>query len=245
VATLPAYAPATDTTQSLEWRVRSYFAVNCSQCHQPGGPASGNWDARSTVELDSAQIINGVLLNNYGDTANRFVVPGDATHSIALKRLNGIPSRMPPVGSNVIDQGAIDLITQWLNGPLPSRQSFAQWQVAQFGNPLPAQSGPDDDPDGDGIRNRAEFLAGTNPKAGDPAPLRISRSGSQLRFEANLPANRSMVIETSPTLAADSWTPWNVPGNAPSFPAAAGTRTLEAPQPGAARQFFRARIASP
>ena len=246
VNTLPAYAPAADSTQSLEWRVRSYFAVNCSQCHQPGGPASGNWDARSTVEMDSAALINGPLLNNYGDTANRFVVPGDATHSIALKRLNGIPSRMPPVGSNVVDQGAIDLITAWLTNDLPTRQSFSQWQVAKFGDPVPAQAGPTEDPDGDGINNRTEFLAGTPPLAPATAPLlRIQRNGGQLQFDYNLPANRSMVIETSPSLAAGSWVPWNVAGNTPRFPATGGPKTFAAPQPGAALQFFRARISTP
>ena len=43
---LPAFAKATETTQSLEWRIRSYFAVNCVQCHQPGGLTGASGRAR-------------------------------------------------------------------------------------------------------------------------------------------------------------------------------------------------------
>jgi len=246
VHTLPAYAAAGDTTVSREWRVRSYFAVNCSQCHQPGGPASGNWDARATVETDQAMIVNGVLLDPAGDAANRFTVPGDVTHSVALRRMQGIPSRMPPIGSNVIDQSAVDLLTAWITQDLPARRSFAQWQVAMFGEPLPPRAAPDQDPDGDGLDNRTEYLAGTPPEAGNsPSLLKTEISGGNLRFRHSLPANRAMVIETSETLAPNSWVPWDVPGNSPLFPASAGERTLEIPLPTGAKRFFRGRISAP
>src|SRR4029077_5513356 len=41
---LPAFARATDASASLEFRVRSYFAVNCVQCHQAGGAGPASWD---------------------------------------------------------------------------------------------------------------------------------------------------------------------------------------------------------
>jgi uncharacterized repeat protein (TIGR03806 family) len=246
VHTLPAYAAPDDTTQSQEWRVRSYLAVNCSQCHQPGGPASGNWDARATVETDAAMIINGVLMDPAGNAANRFVVPGDVTHSVALRRMQGLPSRMPPIGSNVIDASGVALLTEWINGELPARRSFAQWQAEMFGTPLPPEAAPDQDPDGDGLDNRTEYLAGTLPKSGTPPSLlKAERSGGQLLLRHTLPANRSMVIETSETLAPGSWQPWNVPGNSPVFPATGGERTLEIPLPADHRQFFRGRISAP
>src|SRR5205823_3491359 len=81
VNNFPAFAKASDTSQSLEWRVRSYLAVNCVQCHQPGGEAMSNWDARPTTLTDQAQMINGLLRNPGIDSANRFVVPGDTGHS--------------------------------------------------------------------------------------------------------------------------------------------------------------------
>jgi uncharacterized repeat protein (TIGR03806 family) len=246
VNTLPKYATADDSAQSLEWRVRSYFAVNCSQCHQPGGPASGNWDARATVEMDAAQIINGLLLNNFGNAANRFVIPGDTTHSVALGRISRSLSKMPPIGSNVVDQSAVDLLTAWINQDLPSRQSFSQWQTAKFGTPVPATAAATADPDGDGLTNQAEFLAGTNPLAADSASLlKLEKSAASLHFSYTLPANRSMTIETSSDLSANSWTAWDVPGNAPFFPAAGGAQVREFPQPAAGKQFFRGRISTP
>ncbi|HEY4283793.1 MAG TPA: PQQ-dependent sugar dehydrogenase, partial [Chthoniobacterales bacterium] len=112
VNNFPAFAQSNDASQSLEWRARSYFAVNCVQCHQPGGAAIGNWDARPTTPTDSANMINGTLSDNRGDAANKFVVPNDITHSMALKRIqgNGVP-RMPPLDSNEIDPNAVQLLT--------------------------------------------------------------------------------------------------------------------------------------
>lgn len=246
VHTLPAYAEAGDTTQSREWRVRSYLAVNCSQCHQPGGPASGNWDARATVETDDAMIVNGILLDPAGNAANRFLVPGDVGHSVALRRMQGIPSRMPPIGSNVIDQAGVDLLSDWVTLDLSARRSFAQWQVAMFGEPLPPRAAPDQDPDGDGLSNRMEYLAGTPPEvANPPSLLEAELSGGVLRFEHSLPPNRALVIEMSETLAPNSWVPWDVPGNSPVFPAAGGVRVLEVPVSAEPKRFFRGRISAP
>jgi len=246
VHTLPAFAKADDASQSLEWRARSYFAVNCSQCHQPGGPASGNWDARATVATDAANIVNGMLLNNYGDGANRFVAPGDPLHSVALRRIQGIPSRMPPIGSNEIDQGAINLLTAWINQDLPTRESFAEWQVAEFGSPLPPRAAPDEDPDGDGLTNRMEYLVGGHPEVPtSPSVLKIQSLDNTLRIDFSLPPNRSMVIETSETLLPGSWKAWDVEGNSPVFPATGGPRMLEFPMPGASGQFFRGRVGAP
>ena len=59
--------------------MRSYLAVNCVSCHQPGGPAQGNWDARTTLRTAQAGIIDGPLVNLLGDAANRVIVRGDTT----------------------------------------------------------------------------------------------------------------------------------------------------------------------
>ena len=51
-----ALAPLTDSTQSLEWRVRSHFAVNCSQCH--GGVVRQD-DYAGARRLGNAGVISG------------------------------------------------------------------------------------------------------------------------------------------------------------------------------------------
>jgi len=115
VKEMPAFAAADDKAQSLEWRVRSYLAVNCAQCHQPGGAVQGNWDARATTPTQEANLIGGWLANDGGDAANRWLVAGDVGHSMVLKRLQASGTvRMPPLATHEIDSGGIELMTQWI-----------------------------------------------------------------------------------------------------------------------------------
>ena len=115
VKTLGAYAKANDTSASVEWRVRSYLAANCVQCHQPGGVVQGLWDARPTTATPAAGLVNGNLVANRGDAAAKVVVPGDAAHSMLLKRIvaDGVP-RMPPLATNELDPAAQKLLTEWI-----------------------------------------------------------------------------------------------------------------------------------
>jgi uncharacterized repeat protein (TIGR03806 family) len=114
-ATLPALAPATDTTQSIAWRARSYLDANCAMCHQPGGTALGWWDARASTPLTLAGIVNGALLDPGGEAANRVLVPGDATHSRLWQRLATTDAtRMPPLATRERDSGAESLLLQWI-----------------------------------------------------------------------------------------------------------------------------------
>jgi len=61
---LRALAPLTDESVSRTYRVRSYLAANCSQCHRPGTGIQAAWDARLTTTLPNANILNGNLYNN-------------------------------------------------------------------------------------------------------------------------------------------------------------------------------------
>jgi glucose/arabinose dehydrogenase/mono/diheme cytochrome c family protein len=237
VNNLPAYAAAGDTTQSLEWRVRSYLAVNCVQCHQPGGAAQGMWDARSTQKTDVANLIHGMLINDGGDTTNRFVVPGDALHSMLLKRQqgNGV-SRMPPLGTFERDLVNEQLVSDWI-ASLASRKNFTQWLAAQS----PPVGAAESDPDGDGRSNLMEYFTGTNPNAVSSrwAYGAMQVSGGALQFQFTHPANRAAIIEVSSDL--QTWRTWDVPGNLPAYPATDTLRTISAPLNGP-DHFFRVRF---
>jgi uncharacterized repeat protein (TIGR03806 family) len=122
-ASLPALASATDGQASLESRARAYLDVNCAQCHQPGGTALGSWDARASIPLSLTRIINGALVENGGDAANRVVVPGDPAHSRILQRMavRGA-GQMPPIGTTIRDAAGERLLDAWisaLDDPLP------------------------------------------------------------------------------------------------------------------------------
>jgi uncharacterized repeat protein (TIGR03806 family) len=112
---LPALAAAEDASKSIELRARSYLDANCSQCHQPGGTALGNFDARASTPLSLAGIVNGALIDHGGDAANRVLVPGDATHSRILQRMSVRGSgQMPPIATNERDLAGEALLTQWI-----------------------------------------------------------------------------------------------------------------------------------
>ena len=127
-AALPALAPADDIFSSTEKRARSYLDANCAQCHQPGGLGRGNWDARFSTATSAANIVNGLLIETRGDSANRVIAPGDIGHSQLILRLssNGLvrlqsnPPPMPPLATSEIDVTDYNLISQWIASLAPT-----------------------------------------------------------------------------------------------------------------------------
>jgi hypothetical protein len=247
VNNLPAFARPSDTSQNLEWRVRSYLSSNCTQCHQPGGESFSNWDARPTTPTDEAQMINGQL-KAATDPDDRFAVPGDTAHSMVLKRIQGLfGSRMPPLATNELDPEAIQLLTDWIAQDLPGRLSFTQWQTQYFSSTKNPNAAPDADPDGDGHKNMEEYLANTDPtRAASALALPrglIAGGGTQVQFQFTQPANRAALVETSIDLS--HWTLWDVAGNSPNYPPTAELRTIVAPLNLDRRRSFRLRLSAP
>ncbi len=116
---LRALAAGTNTSASLEWRVRSYLAANCAHCHQPGGAALGYWTASITNATATAGLINGPLVNNGGNTNARVIVPGSAANSMLLTRIaTRGPGQMPPLGTSVPDTQAVQLVRAWITNDL-------------------------------------------------------------------------------------------------------------------------------
>ncbi len=114
-----ALAPASDESSSLEWRVRSYLAANCAQCHQPGGAALGSWVANINYVTGAAGLINGPLNNNFGNTNARVIAPGSLGNSMIHSRLSVRgATQMPPLASSVLDTQAISLLSRWITNDL-------------------------------------------------------------------------------------------------------------------------------
>jgi len=246
---LPALANWDAGGASLEWRVRSYLHASCVQCHQPGGPASGNWDARYHVPTALAGLINGGLLDNFGNTNARVVVPGSLTNSMLHQRIGGFTgTRMPPFGTTVPDTNNVNLVAQWIgSAPLLAYQTFAQWQIASFGSTNAPNALADADADGDGVANYAEYLVGTNPNdsASDwKADIRHNGSNAQVVFPHL--ANRGFEVQVRSNLALPPlWSPLNVPGNAPFFPAVTFTNAVEDTTGGDSNKTYRVRVFAP
>lgn len=247
ISILPRFFASDDDTQSLEIRARSYLAVNCAPCHQPGGGGGGTWDVSAHLSTESTGIIRGLLNNPHGDPDNRIIAPGDTARSMAVTRMQGPGglNRMPPIGNQVTDTVGVELLTQWIESELPDWQSFAEWQIENFGSSDDPEAAANFDWDGDGRSNRMEFLVRSDPKSPDfDSLIRIEPSNGNA-FEIHVPRifNRSVLIETSDDLLG--WQPWNVPGNSPDFPATGdGFKILEGEIADQSR-FFRANYAAP
>jgi glucose/arabinose dehydrogenase/mono/diheme cytochrome c family protein len=128
---LRALAAVTNSTMSLEWRVRSYLAANCAQCHQSGGSALGFWNASITNSTAHAGLINGPLNNDGGNTNARVIAPGSLTNSMLLARISKRgPGQMPPLASNLVDTNAVDLLVAWITSDATNFTTNPQWQVA-------------------------------------------------------------------------------------------------------------------
>ena len=239
---LPHHLAPDDLTQTAEARVRSYLAVNCSYCHQPGGTATpSQWDGRAKVMLDQMGIINANAVNNGGDNQNKLIVPGSSAHSVIYNRVaeaNGF-TRMPPIGSNELDPLDIALLEEWINGSLTTRQTYEEWRLEKFQSSSSLEGAPDFDVDGDGSSNTAEFLAGTDPLS-SASVFRTTQSLNAGIWSISFPTepNRSMQVMTSDNLVG--WALWNVPGNS-EMPRNGNSVTLTGSAP-PAPAFFKVRL---
>jgi glucose/arabinose dehydrogenase/mono/diheme cytochrome c family protein len=241
-----ALAQPDDAAVSQEFRVRSYLAANCAQCHRPGGSAVANFDARISTLTDAANLLNGPLVSSQGDPASRTLAPNSPEHSMILQRISMRgPGQMPPISSNIPDPAGTNLLRAFITGDLTTRQTFAEWQTAKFNEPLPPAAAAEADPDADGASNFLEFLTGTNPlQAGDAWTVRFAADADQLTLSFDNPANRGVVIETTNTFPP-SWTPVDHPDNRPLFPGAAGSRAISDKIAGDEMRWYRARLIVP
>ena len=245
VSTLPFHVRPDETAYTLEQRSRSYFDVNCAYCHQAGGSVSGFWDGRESLTLEETGLINGDAVNNGGNTANKYIVPGDTTHSIALQRMgatNGF-TRMPPLATSEVDPASIQLVTDWINNELPNRPLYAAWRDNHFA-PLDPTGNKTSDPDGDGIDNYQEYLLGSPPLSGSgswQASIGNDGVGPTLGFLRK--AHRIFTIETSDDLT--TWESWDIPENNAGYGATDELTEIPFTAPPGGKTFFRFHVSEP
>ncbi|MBX3745902.1 MAG: hypothetical protein KF833_11395 [Verrucomicrobiae bacterium] len=243
-AGLPALARIDDEEAGVEWRARSWLDANCSQCHRPGGPAIGNWDARAVNPLFDTGIIRGFLHNFEEDASARVVLPGSTEHSMMLRRVGLLGERrMPPLASRVVDEAAVALLSRWIAEDLPSRQSYAEWKVTHFGSTQVPEAADDADGDGDGAVNRLEFLTYTDPKdAGEAWRMAVVRSAGGVRLQyPHLPHRAFLVEWTRDPSDPSSWLPVESPANRHRIVDAPFLADFEPPFPEGS-VFYRVRV---
>ncbi|WP_367873707.1 cadherin domain-containing protein [Luteolibacter sp. Populi] len=124
-AELPRHHRPDETGVDLETRVRSYLAVNCSYCHQPGGSAPDSWDARPQLTLAETHLLYGHPVSEATpDLTDHIIRPGDKANSAIWNKINARTavngsfngySQMPPLATNVFDPDAIAMIGEWID----------------------------------------------------------------------------------------------------------------------------------
>jgi hypothetical protein len=239
---LPALA---DEVHSAESRVRAYLVVNCSHCHQPGVSGIGNFNTRIFSTLPTLGLIDGLLVTNGGNAANRVIKPGSLAESMALTRLSTLGAgRMPPLGNSLLDTQAIQLVSRWITNDLIGYETFAQWQVSRFGSTNGTNAIATADPDGDRANNQLEYFSGTDPNVpGDGWSIGVERAGDTAEIVFPRIPNRGLEIQWSSNLVStSSWRFLNIPENRPFFSSSnTPTRVPEALSNGPAR-YYRVRV---
>lgn len=107
-----------DETAPIEHRVRSYLDSNCSHCHRPGGTVDF-FDARLGTPLQVQGIINGLIQGHFSlGPDGRYLKPGDSNLSALHVRMANVGNgaAMPPLAKNLVDQKAVDLLKEYLEG---------------------------------------------------------------------------------------------------------------------------------
>ncbi len=246
IHSLRSLARPSDDDVSLEQRVRSYLSANCSHCHAPGGAGLGSFDTRLLTPLSHAGLIDGLLSNSGGNPLSRVIAPGQPENSMMLTRLRAMGAgRMPPLGTQVLDDEAIRLFERWIVEDLPAYQTFPQWQAFHFGSALiEASSGAD--PDLDGGVNWQEYLAGTDPVSADSNwRLDVAQEGGSVVLSYRQVPNRGIELQWSSDPTGSSWQFLDQPFNRPFFAATNGITRVTLPAFGDRTRFFRARIYEP
>lgn len=245
-AALPKMTHITNSLASLEMRARSYFAANCSQCHQPGGVPQSLWDARFYTPTPQAGIVDGPLVNTRGNPEARVMRRGSVENSEMLRRISHIgPGHMPPLATFVLDTNAIQVLSAWVTNDLPRWRFFSEWQQVYFSSTNSPASDPAADSDADGTPNYLEYLAYTNPTnalAGWKPFAQLQ--GGVFQLSVLQPANRALQMQTTTNLLdPQSWV--DSPLFDRFFFATARTNTLSEPHTNAASLFYRFRLLEP
>jgi uncharacterized repeat protein (TIGR03806 family) len=111
-----AFPAAHDTSASLDKRARAYLDVNCATCHRPAGGTPNDIDLRSETPLASTRLENVPPQNgDLGISGALRLIPGDPARSLVVERMKRKDDkRMPLVGSHVVDDEALALISDWI-----------------------------------------------------------------------------------------------------------------------------------
>jgi uncharacterized repeat protein (TIGR03806 family) len=112
----PRLVPLTDETASLEARIRSYWAVNCSMCHGVAAGIQAHWDARYETPLSDQGVIWVAPSGATGLPGDFLIAPGHVENSLLYRRSSSTSPgyRMPPLGRSSADPKYVQTLERWI-----------------------------------------------------------------------------------------------------------------------------------
>ncbi len=123
-----------DTTAPVEHRVRSYLDTNCAHCHRPGGTINF-FDTRLGTPLASQGIVNGKIQGLFAfDPQGRYIKPGDTSLSALHVRMGAVGNgiAMPLLAKNLVDDEAVALLQQYIQGMVPAEFEITAKPQARY-----------------------------------------------------------------------------------------------------------------
>lgn len=115
VPDVTAWPASGQVEASVEDRARTYLHVNCSQCHRPDGPGRGELDLRRDTPLTATGLCAEPLHGDLGVAGARVIAPGAPARSVLVARMQDRGAyRMPPTGSDVVDDEGVALMQAWI-----------------------------------------------------------------------------------------------------------------------------------
>ncbi|MFT7485607.1 MAG: putative repeat protein (TIGR03806 family) [Candidatus Paceibacteria bacterium] len=112
----PRFVDPESDQAPLAERSRVWLDVNCAMCHQPNGPGNASIDLRYQTPLANTGLVNqSPSQGDLGIQSALILAPGAAARSLLVHRIKTTGAgRMPPIGTNVVDDSAVALLTAWI-----------------------------------------------------------------------------------------------------------------------------------
>jgi uncharacterized repeat protein (TIGR03806 family) len=106
-----------DKSQPLADRAKAYLHANCAICHVEAGGGNAQIQLDYPTAWDKMRLIDAKPVHqSFNLTDARLIAPGAPERSVLIHRIGqrGLNSgQMPPLASNRVDAGAVELMTEW------------------------------------------------------------------------------------------------------------------------------------
>ena len=113
-----------DDKGPLDLRVKSYLHANCSHCHVEAGGGNAQMELEFSTPLEKMRILDVPPIHHrFGIEDARLIAPGDPDRSMVLRRIahrGPNTGQMPQVGTNVVDERAVNLLREWIESLAPA-----------------------------------------------------------------------------------------------------------------------------